>query len=563
MKRSNSMLKTKRSAVILSMLSLLLSVSMLLGTTYAWFTEEITSGVNQIIAGNLDIKLEHKKLGNDALTEITTGTDTLFSGSGDNDLKPGEITGETFTVTNEGSLALKYQFSLTNDTPTTSNPNLTDIILIAFTTENVSTTGETQANLTFIPWTTEPLYTSYLEPAGENAHSSETFTIVLKINENAASINNYQNATSKIGVKLVATQLADETDSFDALYDSGAYANWQNAQFAENGAAAIVDNTAVIDSDTSIAFTGDAVGSVSFTAHSIETAKDSLNVVDKNGVVASFDITSTASGFNSATVTTKIAAGLHSVTVKCGDDTISPDYYNEENGTLIFTTTHFSTFYVTTTDVAYYNNQGYETLAKAMNAAKESTTTENPVITLLGDCTLDTEEITAALNFSKTNTTLNMNACKIFVNNVTTTADNDTQITTVNDAKLNITGENLAIENGTFALVNTNNKSNNSAPTLTINVTGAGVTFGGVTVNGNIATVAKNDSTEEEQQQTSLTLVNCTVNGTLTKAGGTEIVVNSAVFDRDPSSFISSAEYNISHEENTTKWTVEKKSAQP
>lgn len=324
MKRSNSMLKAKRNAVILSMLSLLLSVSMLLGTTYAWFTEEITSGVNQIIAGNLDIKLEHKKLGNDALTEITTGTDTLFSGSGDNDLKPGEITGETFTVTNEGSLALKYQFSLTNDTTTTttSAPNLTDIILIAFTTDEVTTVAGNTSNLTFIPWTTAALYTSYLEPAG-NAHSSETFTIVLKINENATNINNYQNATSDIGVKLVATQLADETDSFDALYDSGAYADWQNAQFAENGAAAIIGNKATIDGDTFITFTDNTSGSVSFTAHGIETAKDNITA-NKNGVVASFDITSTASGFGTATVTTKIAKGLTGVTVKCGDETISP-----------------------------------------------------------------------------------------------------------------------------------------------------------------------------------------------------------------------------------------------
>lgn len=546
MKRSNSMLKAKRNAVILSMLSLLLSVSMLLGTTYAWFTEEITSGVNQIIAGNLDIKLEHKNLSvaPENFTEVTSTTTDLFSGQ-NGSLAPGKATAETFRVTNNGSLALKYQLFLTDGT-TTSTPNLTDIILIAFTTEDLAISGTDEADLTFIPWTTAALYTSYLEPAGENAHSSETFTIVLKIDENAANINTYQNGQSKIGVKLVATQLADETDSFDALYDSGAYASWQNAQFAENGAAAIVGKTATIDSDTIITFTGDAAGSVSFTAHGIETAKDNITAENENGVVASFDITSTASGFGSATVTTKIATGLNSVTVKCGNDTLSHSY-NRESGVLTFTTTHFSTFYVTTDDVAYYNNQGYETLAEAM----EVNAVENEAITLLRDCELDPN---VAITRS-----LNMNGCKISVNNVTAAVGETAE--SINDATLNITGENLAIENGTFALVNTNDKSDNSAPTLTLNVTGAGVTFGGVTVNGNIATVAKNDL-QGGEQQTSLTLVNCKVNGTLTEAVSTEIVVNSAVFDRNPSSFISSDKYDISHEDNATTWTVEKKPAQ-
>ena len=47
---------TKR-ALILSLLSMLLCVSMLVGSTYAWFTDTATTGVNKILAGNLDVKL--------------------------------------------------------------------------------------------------------------------------------------------------------------------------------------------------------------------------------------------------------------------------------------------------------------------------------------------------------------------------------------------------------------------------------------------------------------------------------------------------------------------------
>ena len=50
--------KTTKKALLMSALSLLLCFSMLIGTTFAWFTDEVKSGKNQIMAGNLDIELE-------------------------------------------------------------------------------------------------------------------------------------------------------------------------------------------------------------------------------------------------------------------------------------------------------------------------------------------------------------------------------------------------------------------------------------------------------------------------------------------------------------------------
>ena len=52
------MKSTKRS-LLLSVLSLMLCITMLLGTTYAWFTDSVTSGKNKIVAGNLDVELTH------------------------------------------------------------------------------------------------------------------------------------------------------------------------------------------------------------------------------------------------------------------------------------------------------------------------------------------------------------------------------------------------------------------------------------------------------------------------------------------------------------------------
>ncbi len=50
-------MKTSKKALFGSVLSLLLCCSMLVGTTFAWFTDEVSSGVNTIQAGTLDIGL--------------------------------------------------------------------------------------------------------------------------------------------------------------------------------------------------------------------------------------------------------------------------------------------------------------------------------------------------------------------------------------------------------------------------------------------------------------------------------------------------------------------------
>ena len=48
--------RTKR-ALLSSVVALLLCFSMLIGTTYAWFTDSVTSAGNKIVAGTLDVQL--------------------------------------------------------------------------------------------------------------------------------------------------------------------------------------------------------------------------------------------------------------------------------------------------------------------------------------------------------------------------------------------------------------------------------------------------------------------------------------------------------------------------
>ena len=49
--------KSTKRALIFSTLAILMCVAMLIGTTFAWFTDTASTGVNKIQAGNLDVKL--------------------------------------------------------------------------------------------------------------------------------------------------------------------------------------------------------------------------------------------------------------------------------------------------------------------------------------------------------------------------------------------------------------------------------------------------------------------------------------------------------------------------
>ena len=49
--------KSTKRALISSALAILMCVAMLIGTTFAWFTDTASTGVNKIQAGNLDVKL--------------------------------------------------------------------------------------------------------------------------------------------------------------------------------------------------------------------------------------------------------------------------------------------------------------------------------------------------------------------------------------------------------------------------------------------------------------------------------------------------------------------------
>ena len=99
--------KATKRALLTSVMALVMCVVMLVGTTFAWFTDTASTGVNKIQAGNLDVKLMYST---DMQTwKEATDQTKLFD---DNALwEPGYTQVVYLKVVNAGNLALKYEVS--------------------------------------------------------------------------------------------------------------------------------------------------------------------------------------------------------------------------------------------------------------------------------------------------------------------------------------------------------------------------------------------------------------------------------------------------------------------
>ena len=237
---NNNQKATKR-ALLTSVMALVMCVVMLVGTTFAWFTDTASTGVNKIQAGNLDIQLlmrgasgayenigdSHQVIFGDAnsLVAQNNNQDTLW--------EPGKTQVAYLAVRNAGNLALKYNILLNVEDG--GLIGALDYVIVPQGTkfgddvcrENVASWDAVKADaakLTAGTFTAAP-NGCLDEIAHDKTKTNETeyFALVVHMDENAG--NTYMNKSVTIDMKVVATQAAAEFDSFDNTYDAGAAAS--------------------------------------------------------------------------------------------------------------------------------------------------------------------------------------------------------------------------------------------------------------------------------------------------------------------------------------------------
>ncbi len=216
MKTSNS-----KKRFVFSLVVTIVSVAMLVGATFAWFTDSVTSGKNKIIAGNLDVELYAGETKVDENTKLFDDVDLW---------EPGAVAYETLTVKNVGTLALKYQMSLLFENETKVDDRGLSEVLKVGTFVGAVETGATREEILAKISNFAPL--ASFSKAGElNAETDEepvTYVIYWEPsdNDNLFNMNNDNQGKElsiDIGVNLVAGQNTVEADSFDELYDLSAF----------------------------------------------------------------------------------------------------------------------------------------------------------------------------------------------------------------------------------------------------------------------------------------------------------------------------------------------------
>ena len=103
------MVNTKKS-LIFSALSLILCCALLIGTTFAWFTDSVTNTGNKIQAGTLDIEVEYRTSLEGEWKTLDNATD-LFGAEGTL-FEPGHTRVVELKIKNAGNLALKYKIGM-------------------------------------------------------------------------------------------------------------------------------------------------------------------------------------------------------------------------------------------------------------------------------------------------------------------------------------------------------------------------------------------------------------------------------------------------------------------
>ena len=224
--------KSTKRALITSALAMLMCVAMLIGTTFAWFTDTASTGVNKIQAGNLDVELEYSK----DFTEWKKVNDTTKVFEDSTLWEPGRTEVVYLRVKNAGTLALKYTLGIYNLYNSTGKNvlgkkySLSDYVKLG-AAEVDAAYADRAAAISAVQDSAKTLNSignTGVVGADLATNTTKVYAMVLymptEVGNEANPKNNdpYWAAKVSFGISVSATQAMSESDSFDNTYDKDA-----------------------------------------------------------------------------------------------------------------------------------------------------------------------------------------------------------------------------------------------------------------------------------------------------------------------------------------------------
>lgn len=210
--------RNTKKTLLMSALSLLMCVSMLIGSTFAWFTDSVTSAGNKIQSGTLKLDLEMLDK-EDGWASIKESKAPIFNYE---NWEPGYTDVKILKVENEGSLALKWMAKFVSEKELSILANVIDVYVCPSATELTYPAGRNLDGYTKVGTVADFVNTIEETTKGTLAAKEVAYLgIALKMQESAG--NEYQDLNlGAFDIQIIATQDTVEEDSFDNQYDAGA-----------------------------------------------------------------------------------------------------------------------------------------------------------------------------------------------------------------------------------------------------------------------------------------------------------------------------------------------------
>ena len=516
--------KSTKRALVSSALAIIMCVAMLIGATFAWFTDTASTAVNKIQAGNLDITVEYakEKMNDDGTLagELTDWTpiDNATNVFDPNALwEPGRTEYVVFRITNNGNLALKYKLSLETlaQKPGTNKANeqfyLADYLCASAKVNvgpgeigsGVSSLGAFMTKLNDLGVAgvqnvldpeyhplTDATVNGTLLPGKTNCVPMAIW-MPTSVGNEANAISPDKAATIDFGINVVATQDTVESDSFNNQYDADAPLDFEPVSTADELKAAATNGKNVqLTQDVTLtdALTFDNAVTIDLNGKTLTSSLNSngyslVTYADATIVNGTYKGTGTARGIAACgnlkmrNVTVDVAG---QVGVACSaadrqytieDSTIKGGYalcnfnnnatINVSNSTLEGTTTGF-----------YHNgsNSGLNLTVTGTKINAGNNGTDATGVYISGSTA--TRDAGGYQKASFTDCTVKGNAA-IEVKYTDLTLNNCTVTATVPAANASYTQNNNGSTTNGFAVVSTDNATNNTMPkpegTITIN----------------------------------------------------------------------------------------------
>jgi predicted ribosomally synthesized peptide with SipW-like signal peptide len=211
----------KLTSLVMNVIAIVIASVLLIGATFAWFTDVATSSGNKIKAGTLKVDLELLDAEQDTWVSLKGNNAPIFDYE---NWEPGYTDVKVLKVENEGTLALKWKAKFVSNAQLSELANVIDVYVLASEDAPLAYPADRSlAGYTCVGTVAEFVNTIEATTFGTLIAGDDAYlAIALKMRESVDDEYQGVDLGGTFDIQIVATQLSSESDSFGDDYDVNA-----------------------------------------------------------------------------------------------------------------------------------------------------------------------------------------------------------------------------------------------------------------------------------------------------------------------------------------------------